>query len=344
VNVELLKQLTELEGIPGREERVRAWVIEQLKPLVDDITVDALGNVIAHKAGSGPKVMLAAHMDEIGFVVKHVNKNGFLRLDPCGGFDPKTLIAQRVVVHTSDEDMPGIVGSKPPHILSEAERKKPLELNTLFVDLGLPVETVRAKVDVGDFVTLEQSFKRIGDLVSCKALDDRVGLYVMIEALRKLSAHRADIYAVATVQEEVGLRGARVAGYGVNPDIGVALDVTVAADVPGSKGYEQVTCLGQGTAIKVKDSSHICNPKLVRAFRQIAEERNIPYQLEVLPRGGTDGAGIQMAREGKAAITLSIPTRYLHSVVEASHRDDIQASVDLLAAYLEEAHKHDVSF
>lgn len=344
LNLELLKALTEVDGIPGREERVRELVIKTMTPLVDDISVDAMGNVIAHKAGSGPKVMIAAHMDEIGFVVKYIDDKGFLRLDPSGGFDPKTLIAQRVTVHTDDEDLLGIIGSKPIHILSEEERKQPLKLTDLFIDLGLPAETIHSKVNVGDFVTLEQDLKMVGDLACAKALDDRVGVYVMIEAIRKLSNHQADIYAVATVQEEVGLRGARTSGYGVNPDIGIALDVTVAADVPDAKPHEHVTQLGKGAAIKVKDSSHISHHNLVKTFRKVAEAKGIPYQMEVLPFGGTDAAGMQMAREGKYAITLSIPTRYLHSVVEAANVNDIQACVDLLAAYLESAHEHDVSY
>jgi len=343
VNIELLKTLTELCGIPGREEKVRHFVKEALAPLCDELRVDALGNVIGHKSGPGPSVMIAAHMDEIGFVVKHIDDNGFLRMEPSGGFDPKTLIAQRVLVHTETETLLGIIGSKPVHILSDEERKKPLELRDLFVELGLPAEMVCKVVEVGDFITLEQTFQHVGDLVSGKALDDRVGVYVMLEALRKLSDHQANIYAVATVQEEVGLRGATVAGFGVNPDIGVALDVTVAADVPGSQEHEQVTKLGQGTAIKVKDSSHIANPKLVKFFKGLAKGKEIPYQIEVLPRGGTDAAGMQMAQAGKAVITLSIPTRYLHSVVEAAHQTDIQASVDLLAAFLERAHECDLT-
>ena len=343
MNTELLKTLSELCGIPGREEKVRHFVKKALESLCDEVRVDALGNVIGHKSGPGPTVMVAAHMDEIGFVVKHIDDNGFVRMDPSGGFDPKTLIAQRVLVHTETETLLGIIGSKPVHILSDEERKKPLELRDLFVDLGLPAKRVRKAVEIGDFITLAQTFQAVGDLVSGKALDDRVGVYVMLEALRKLSDHQANIYAVATVQEEVGLRGASAAGFGVNPDIGVALDVTVAADVPGSKGHEQVTQLGQGTAIKVKDSSHIANPKLVKFFKALANERKIPYQLEVLPRGGTDAAGIQKAQAGKAVITLSIPTRYLHSVVEAAHPTDVQASVDLLAAFLEQAHECDLT-
>ncbi len=343
MNLKLLKALSEVCGIPGREEQVRALVLKELKSLCDTVTVDALGNVIGRKKGKGPKVMVAGHMDEIGFVVKHIDDQGFLRLDPSGGFDPKTLIAQRVQVHAEGGPLLGIIGSKPVHILSEEDRKKPLELSHLFVDLGLPGDEVRKRVEVGDFVTLEQDLKPVGELLCGKALDDRVGVYVMIEALRKLKKHQADVYAVATVQEEVGLRGARVAGYGIDPDIGVALDVTVAADVPGAQGHEHVTRLGGGAAIKVKDSSHIANPKLVAFFRQLAKKKKIPYQMEVLPRGGTDAAGIQLARAGKAAITLSIPTRYLHSVVEAAHRDDVQACVDLLAAFLAEAHACDTS-
>lgn len=344
--MELLKQLCEAHGVPGREEAVRTLVVSELEKLCDEIRTDALGNVIALKKGSGrsPKVMLAAHIDEIGFLVSHIDeKSGFLRIDPVGGFDPRVLMAQRVVVHTESGDLVGIIGSKPPHILSEEERKKSLELKDLFIDLGLPAEEVKKRVNIGDFVTLQQDFTEVGNLVSCKALDDRVGVYVMIEAVRKVKKHVCDIYAVATTQEEVGVRGARVSSFNIAPDMGVALDVTVASDVPGASEHEHVTKLGAGVAIKIKDSLSISNPKLVRAMRQIAEQKKIKYQLEILPRGGTDAGAIQMTREGVAAITLSIPTRYLHSVVEAAHKDDIQAAIDLLAAFLETAHGVDYS-
>jgi putative aminopeptidase FrvX len=344
--MELLKKLCEAHGVPGREEAVRELVISELRGICDEIRTDALGNVIALKKGSGrgPKVMLAAHMDEIGFLVSHIDeKSGFLRIDPVGGFDPRVLMAQRVIVHTEKGDLIGIIGSKPPHILTEEERKKPLELKDLFIDLGLPAEEVKKRVNIGDFITLQQDFAEVGNLVSCKALDDRVGVYVMIEAVRRTKKHVCDIYAVATTQEEVGVRGARVSSFNVAPDIGVALDVTVASDVPGVGEHEQVTKLGAGVAIKIKDSLSISNPKLVRTMRQIAEQKKIKYQLEILPRGGTDAGAIQMTREGVAAITLSIPTRYLHSVVEAAHKDDIQAAIDLLAAFLEVAHESDYS-
>jgi len=344
--MELLKKLCEAHGVPGREEAVRALVVSELDKLCDEIRTDALGNVIALKRGSGrgPKVMLAAHMDEIGFLVSHVDeKTGFLRIDPVGGFDPKVLMAQRVVVHTDGEDLIGIIGSKPPHVLTEEERKKPIELKDLFIDLGLPADEVKKRVHIGDFVTLQQDFTEVGNLVSCKALDDRVGVYVMLEAVKRAKNHVCDIYAVATTQEEVGVRGARVSSFNIAPDIGVALDVTVASDVPGVGEHEHVTKLGAGVAIKIKDSLSISNPKLVRAMRELAENKKIKYQMEILPRGGTDAGAIQLTREGVAAITLSIPTRYLHSVVEAAHKDDIQAAIDLLAAFLETAHEVDYS-
>ncbi len=350
LSFDLLKRLSEAAGVPGREEAVRAIVVEELKPLVDELRVDKLGNVIALKKGRGgpqaPKVMLAAHMDEIGFLVKHVDeKTGFLRLEPVGGFDARVLLAQRVVVHTDSGELIGAIGSKPVHVLTDEERKKPVEIKDLFVDLGLPPEDVKAKVQIGDFVTLRQDFVRMGELVSGKALDDRVGVFVMLEAVRRLRGveHQVDVYAVATTQEEVGLRGARVSGYGVSPDIGVALDVTIAGDVPGAQEPERVTQLGQGVALKIKDSLSISHPKLVRFLRKLAEERGIPYQLEILPRGGTDAGALQLTKEGVAAVTLSIPTRYVHTVVESAHVRDVQAAVELLTAFLERAHEADLT-
>lgn len=342
---DLLKALSEASGVPGREDAVRSIVIDELGPLVSHTRTDSLGNVIAIQEGRGvPRVMIAAHMDEIGFLVSHVNGDtGFLKMDAVGGFDPRVLLAKRVTVHTDSGDIVGAIGSKPVHILSEEERKKPVELKDLFIDLGLPADQVKERVQIGDFVTLRQDFLEMGELVSGKALDDRVGVYVMIEALRRLREHQAEIFAVATTQEEVGIRGARVSSYGVSPDIGIALDVTVASDVPGAEESQYVTKLGHGVAIKIKDSTSISNPKLVRHLRQVAEENDIAYQLEILPRGGTDAGALQLAREGAAAVTLSIPTRYVHSVVESAHKSDIEATVALLAAFLEHAHEGDYS-
>jgi len=342
--MELLKRLCEAAGIPGYEVGVRKIVAEELEGCVDSLETDALGNLIAHKSGEGPTVVLAGHMDEIGFFVSHIEeKSGFVRINPAGGFDPVNLVAQRVIVHTESGDLIGCIGRKAIHILREEEKKKPLDLRDLFVDLGLPAETVLEKVRIGDTVTLRQDYIRMGDLVSCKALDDRVGVYVGVEALKRATSLACDLYFVGTTQEEVGLRGARVAGFSTNPQIAIALDVTVAADTPDVPAKDQVTQLGNGVAIKVRDSSSISHPALVRAMRQLAEEKDIPYQMEILPRGGTDAGGLQLAREGSAVITLSVPTRYVHSVVEAVDPRDVEAAISLLTAFLENAASVDLA-
>ncbi|MFH1609909.1 MAG: M42 family metallopeptidase [Candidatus Bipolaricaulota bacterium] len=341
--MKLLQKLSEAAGIPGREEEVRAITREALKGHVDTMEVDRLGNIIAHKKGKGPKVAVAAHMDEIGFLVSHVDEEtGFLRIEPVGGFDPRTLIASRVTVHGTGGPLTGLIGIKPIHILTDDEKKKEIRIQDLFVDVGLPGKKATKRVKVGDPVTLTQTFAQIGDLVSGKALDDRLGLYVGIEAVRRLKKHQADIYLVGTVQEEVGLRGARTSAFAIQPEIGVALDVTLACDMPGVQAHEQVTKLGKGVAIKLKDSASISHPGLVRFLVDLAEEKKIPYQMEILPRGGTDAGAMQLAREGAAVVTLSVPTRYVHTVVEAAHTDDIEAAIKLLAAFLETCHKADL--
>ncbi len=348
MRLDLLKRLCETPGIPGHEERIRAIVIPELRETCDELSVDALGNVIAIKRGTGGgdarrKVMLAAHMDEIGFMVSHVDDGGFLRLQPLGGFDPRALFQQRVQVHNEGGSFRGVLApaAKPAHLLDPTDREKAPKLAEFYVDLALPGERVKELVSVGDMVTLDRTVEEIGDCVIGKAFDDRLSVFIMLEALRAVRSTVCDIYAVATTQEEVGLRGAQTASYAVAPDLSIALDVTLAVDLPGGEAKDQVTRLGAGTAIKLMDSSSISNPKLVRAFRETAEREGIPYQLEILPRGGTDAGAMQRARAGSAAITLSTPTRYVHTVNEMAHKADIQAGIDLLARVLERAHEID---
>jgi tetrahedral aminopeptidase len=345
LNFDLLKRLCETPGVPGREEQMRRLVVEELKPLVDTIEADTMGNIIGFKkgAGDGPRVMIAAHMDEIGFLVKHVDEKGFLRLLPMGGWDPRNMVAQRVLVHGfKGESLRGTLmpAAKPIHLLTAEELNKPPKIEEFYVDLGLPGEKVKGLVEVGDMVTMDRTCERVGNTVVSKTLDNRLSVFIMIEALRKLQSTpvRANLLAVATTQEEVGLRGAITSAYALQPDIGLALDVTLANDFPGPSEHEQVTRLGNGAAIKILDSSLICHPKLVRHFRDVAEAKGIKYQLEMLPRGGTDAGGIQRSRGGVPSFTLSIPTRYIHTVNEMADVEDIQAAIDLLAAYLPEAH------
>lgn len=343
LNLDLLRRLCESAGIAGREEAIRDIVVDEMRSLVDQVTVDALGNVVGVRKGSGgPRVMILAHMDEIGFLVKHIDDKGFIRIQPVGGFDPRVLLAQRVLVHGhAGEALLGVmtVAAKPIHLLDPSEIKPP-KVDELFVDVGLPADEVRAKVDVGDMVTVQRTVEKVGNTLIGKAFDDRICVFQMLEALRALDGSvDAEIIAVATTQEEVGLRGATTSSYHVDPDIGVALDVTLAMDIPGAQEHDHVTRLGDGVAIKIMDSSTISSYPLVRHMREVARAAGIKHQMEILPRGGTDAGAVQRTRAGVPAITLSIPTRYVHTVNEMCATADIQASIDLLAEYLRHAHE-----
>ena len=340
IDLELLAELTEARGVPGYEDRVRDLVRRELDGAVDRIRTDAMGNVVGTIEGPGDhEVAVAAHMDEIGFMVRHVRGDeegfGFVELDALGGWDGRVMRAQRVTIHTEDGDLPGVIGSPPPHTADESEREEPPDVEDLYVDLGLPTETAEERVSPGDLVTMDQDTELVGETVTGKALDDRVSVYAMLEAARRIEDPDCTIHFAATVQEEVGLRGAQALGVDVDPDLAIALDVTVANDVPGFEPGEQVTRLGEGAAIKLKDSSVITSPKVHRRLRSIAEEEDIPHQLEVLPAGGTDTAPFQYGHGAKPVGAISIPTRYLHTVTEAAHAEDVAAVVDLLTAFLE---------
>jgi putative aminopeptidase FrvX len=343
INFDLLKRICESPGIPGREDVIRRLVRDELAAVVDETSIDALGNVVGLRRGQGgPRVMVAAHIDEIGFLVKHIDDKGFLRLQPVGGFDPRVLVAQRVDVHGyGGKVLRGVLGvsAKPIHLLEPSEIKPP-KIEELFVDVGLSADEVRANVEVGDMVTLERVVEPAGNTVIGKSMDDRVCVFQMIEALRQLNGPtKAEIVAVATTQEEVGLRGALTAAQHIQPDIAVALDITLAMDIPGAVDQDAVTRLNQGVGIKIMDSSFISNHKLVAHLREIARTYDIPHQLEILPRGGTDAGSMQKVHGGVPAITLSIPTRYVHTVNEMCAVSDINAAINLLARYLEHAHE-----
>ncbi|MBU0520240.1 M42 family metallopeptidase [bacterium] len=339
--MELLRKLTAATGISGREEDVRALIIKEMKPLVDDVKTDVMGNVIGYRKGKkDTRLVMAGHMDEIGLIINHIDDKGFLRVLPVGGIDPRTLMAQRVVVHGKKE-LDGVIGTKPIHILSEEEKKKALKVEDYFIDLGLPGEEVKKLVSVGDTVTWNREFTEIGDCYTSKAFDDRIGVYVILEALKKLKGKElpVEVYAVATVQEEVGVRGATTTAIGLEPDIGIAVDITLANDIPGPAEHQQISRLGEGAAIKIMDGHSISNPKLVKHLAKIAEKKKIKYQYEILPRGGTDAGALQRSTKGAAVTTISIPTRYAHSPVETIHKDDVKASIDLLVAFILDAGK-----
>jgi endoglucanase len=341
LNLDLLKRLCELPGVAGREDALIGVVREELTPLVDEVSVDALGNVIGVRRGSGgPRVMLAAHTDEIGFLVKHIDERGFLRVQPVGGFDPRKLAAQRVIVHGFGGQLRGVMDiAVRPFITADPGAIKPPSIDELYVDLGMRGDDVRAQVEVGDMVTMDRTLEQAGEVVISKALDDRVGVFIMLETLRALGPTQCEIVAVATTQEEVGLRGAGAAAHRVAPDIAIALDITPALDTPGALPEDAITRLGEGVGVKVMDMSTISDHQLLKRLRQLAHEHDIPSQLEILPRGGTDAGAMQRAHGGAPAITLSIPTRHAHTVNEMCALSDIRATIDLLTVFLERAHE-----
>ena len=347
INVDLLREIAEVAGAPGHEQRVRELVLREVTPLVDDITIDNMGNVYAIKKGKSDKrVMVGAHMDEIGFIVTHVDDNGFVRFHTLGGFDPKTLTAQRVIIH-GKEDLIGVMGSKPIHVMSAEERTKSLKTTDFFIDLGMKKEEVDKIVTIGDPITRERGLIEMGTCVNCKSLDNRLAVFILIESLRALKGKEVpyDIYGVFTVQEEVGIRGANVAALEIKPDYGFGLDTTIAFDVPGAKPEEMITKLGEGTAIKIMDSSTICDYRMVKYMEEVADRNSIKTQKEILTAGGTDTAGIQRMNPGGAiAGAISIPTRHIHQSIEMADKDDIRGSIDLLTACLSELDKGNWAF
>lgn len=347
INVELLSKICEAPGAPGHEQRIRQLVLKEIKGLADEISIDNMGNVTALKKGKEKKkIMVAAHMDEIGFMVTHIDKNGFVRFTTLGGFDPKTLTSQRVIIH-GKKDVIGVMASKPIHVMSDEERNRVPKLTDYFIDLGMGKEQVEKFVRVGDTITRERSLIEMGDCVNCKSLDNRLAVFILIETLKELKKKKIpyDLHGVFTVQEEVGIRGASVSALRIQPDFGFGLDTTIAYDLPGAPEHDQITKLGEGTAIKIMDSSAICDYRMVDFMRKTAVKHKIKYQDEILTRGGTDTSGIQrMTAGGSITGAVSIPTRHLHQTVEMANKKDIRGSIDLLIACITDINSYDWSF
>jgi len=354
----ILKELSEACGVSGFEDEVRQLIKERLEEVSDKVYIDNLGNVIAMVKGKdeGFKVMLAAHMDEIGLMVKHIESNGFLRFVPIGGVNPVMLVGQRVTVITRKGKIRGVVGTKPPHLLTPEEAKKAPDMKNLFIDIGAKnrEEAIKMGVRIGDVVTLERDLVRLGNknIVTGKAFDDRIGVAIMIEAMRSLSEERplATTYAVATVQEEVGCRGAQVAAFRIHPSMAIVLDITAANDVAGVEERDYIVKLGEGPAIKVMDIISgsflglIAHSKVKDLLIKTAEEEGIPYQLEILVGGSTDAATIHLVREGIPSGVVSIPTRYAHSPTEVLSLDDAVNAVKLVTGAIKRARPEELSY
>lgn len=324
---ELIKRLTETYGPSGHEHAIRELIRNEIKNLADEVRVDALGNLIARRKGSGPlprkKIMLAAHMDEIGVMVTHVDERGFVRFAPLGGVFPLTLFGHRCMFGN------GVVGV----IGRERKDSKPNEvkMDQLFIDVGAR-DAASCPVQVGDAAGFWRDFVDLGDRLIAKAMDDRVGCAVLIETMRELRKSPHDIFFVFTVQEEVGVRGATTAAFGVQPDLALAIDVTDTGDTP--EANTMAVGIGKGPAIKVKDTGMLAHPGIKNLLVQTAQEAKLPYQLEVLTAGSTDAMAMQVSREGVPAGVVSIPERYVHTPSEMVDFGDVQNAVKLLANFL----------
>ena len=322
INRDLLKRLLETFGPSGNEETIREVIRQEIKDYADEIKVDALGNLIAIKRGNGKKIMVASHMDEIGIMVTNIDENGFLRFTNIGG--DSIALYQRVMF--ADGTM-GVVGM-------ENGRDEDLALNKMFIDIGdMSKEEAMKKVNVGDAACFYTPYVQNDDYIMAKALDDRIGCYVTIEALKALKDCPNEVYFVFTVQEEVGLRGAKTAAYGIDPDMGIAIDVTLTGDTPKAKTMD--VKMGKGTAIKIKDNSVLAHPTVKNLMIETAKENNIPYQLEILEGGGTDSGAIHLTKSGVPSGVISVPCRYVHSPSEMVSVKDVKSSIELLVKVLE---------
>lgn len=334
----LLKKLSEAHGIPGSEGEVRDIISRELSKYCE-IEVDRMGNLIAKRGDGKEKVMLAAHMDEIGLMVKHIDKDGFIKFTTIGGFYGSTLVSQRVLIHSREGRAPGVIGSRPPHLMKEEERKKGVEIKDMFIDAGFKSDKVAAKagVCIGDYITFDMTFKELyGGLVTGKAFDNRAGCLALIEVMKKVESDYT-VYGVGTVQEEVGLKGARTSAYKINPDFAIGIDTNLPGDYPGIKEEESALKLGGGPVIEIADAygrGIITHPKIRDLLIKTAKKNRIKYQLSVGEGGTTDATAIHLTREGVPTGVVSIPVRYLHSPVEVANMGDIKNAIALILSSL----------
>lgn len=338
----ILKELTEAHGVPGYEDPIRAVLRKHLEPL-GVISEDKLGNLFCEKTGASeaPRVMLAGHMDEIGFMVKHITKEGFLKFLPLGGWFDQTLLGQRVIIKTRKGDVVGVIGAKPPHMLTPEDRNKVVVKKKMYIDIGA---TSAAQVDeigvrVGDPVIPRADFVTLasGDTYMSKAFDDRLGTALLVSALDQLQEqeHPNTVVGVATVQEEVGLRGAKTSAWSANPDVAIILEIDIAGDVPGIKDEESAIKLGAGPSLLIYDARMIPNIKMRDFVIDTADELEIPLQLSYVEAGATDGGMIHIHKTGVPTVVLSVAARHIHSDSSIIHRNDYDNAVKLLVALLE---------
>ncbi|NLW77344.1 MAG: M42 family metallopeptidase [Methanomicrobiales archaeon] len=341
---DLLKKLSDAHGLSGFEGDIKTIIRKELDGYVDEITEDRLGNLIAIKKGSDFSVMIASHMDEIGLMVQYIDDKGFIKFVGIGGWFNPTLHTQRVVLHGTKGPVPGVIGSKPPHVMTPEDRKKEIKMEDLFIDIGASSaeEAAGLGIEIGTPVTIEQELiKLANNKVTGKALDNRVGVLVLIETLRRMKTSMT-IYAVFTVQEEIGLKGAKVSAFALNPDVAIATDVTIPGDHPGVSKKEASAEMGKGPVLVLASASGrglLADNRLVTWLRSAGDKMKIPYQLEVGDGGNTDASIINLVRDGIPSIPLSVPSRYIHSPVEVVDLKDVESTIDLLVDALKKKPK-----
>ncbi|MEM1576220.1 MAG: M42 family metallopeptidase [Archaeoglobaceae archaeon] len=332
--IELIKKLSNAHGISGFEDELREIIKAEVERFADEVRVDSMGNLIASRNGSELEMMISAHMDEIGFVVKQIDDKGFIRFAPIGGWFSQIALAQRVILY-GKKKVHGVIGCKPPHLMKDEERKKAIEISDMFIDVGAKnkEEVFNLGINVGTPIALDREVAMLANnRITGKAFDNRVGLAVAIEAFRK-SKSRATIQFVATVQEEVGLKGAKTSAFSIEPDVAIAVDSCVSADFPGSESAHMDIGLGRGPVITVVDASGrglIVSQTVLRWLKETAEKYRIPYQLEVAEGGTTDASAINLTKSGIPAGVISIPARYIHSPVEVVDLIDVENAVELV--------------
>ncbi len=339
MNVALLERLSNAYGPPGSEDEVREVLKAEFEGYADETRVDKLGNIMFwHRGKKGkPLVMLAAHMDEVGFLVRHIEEQGYLRIHSWGVV-PNLLPGQRLLFRGKKGDLKGIIGTKPPHIMSEDEKKKPIVLDDLFVDIGTCTreEAEKKGAYVGMTGVFEVDFVDLGDgYYRGKALDDRAGCLVMTEVFKSLKGSPLNVVAVGTVQEEVGLRGSKTAAYQVDPDYGLALEGTFAVDMPGMAPHMIPAALKKGPVVTIADASIIAHPKVFKTIVEAAETGKIPYQFKKIPSGGTDAGSIHLTKGGIPSGTIAVPCRYIHGPAAITTTEDVENTIKLVKAFVE---------
>lgn len=337
MNWKLLVELSNAIGPAGFEEPVAEIVKREFSKLTKEIYTDPIGNVIAHIPGKGPRLALDAHMDEVGFIVSHIDENGFIRVLPLGGVDARVFHAQRLIIR-GKKNIFGVVGAIPPHLIRDMnESDKPIPIEESFVDTGLPANEVRKMVRIGDVATFASECVDTENAFIGKAFDDRVGIFVMIEAVRSAARKGCDLYLVSAVQEERGLRGATCSAFNVAPEIAIALEGTVCNDLPGVPAHKKLACQGAGPEIRLMDKALLPDRRLVDSIIKIAEKNKIKHQIVAKNVGGTDATAIQLSKGGVRVSAISVPVRYIHGPNGIVKKSDIENTVSLVKAIIENA-------